>query len=499
LITGQAKELRTETKPGIDLGSDSGSHYEGYYKQFQRDFPKFDSKTGRRWIIMKLSIITIVCALLVYSIYREIFVVDPLLGIYGLCVIFLIFTSFFFSYTKYKDPSLYYLKNKNDDDHNDNDNGNVNNITSTSRLNRQPLASIIIAAKNEPDLIGNAVEGCLRSTYQNIEICLVNDGSTDETGLRMDLIRKANPERVNVVHIAKNVGKRKAIVEAIKQGGIKGEIIILHDSDSIVEKSAIERLVSAFNDPDIGAVTCYSRPLNSDKNTLTKMQDTWYHGSFGIFKAMESSFGSVTCCSGVLSAYRLDAILPCLDAWSNDKFLGEEFRPGDDRQLTSYVIGGNKHYLGKQHRTWKACYCESAHVLTDVPSTFKKFINQQIRWKKSWARVFLFTAPFYYHDRPATATAIYYIQMILSFVGPFVTIRNLIILPMLGLYLPALMYLGGVLFIATLYAIDFRFHNPNSGNRWIYRLLLSLLNVFGLSLLIYYAIYTIKRNSWLTR
>lgn len=153
-------------------------------------------------------------------------------------------------------------------------------------------------------------------------------------------------------------------------------------------------------------------------NTLTKMQDTWYHGSFNTSKAMESPFGSVTCCTGVLSAYRREAILPCLESWSNDTFLGEEFRLGDDRQLTSYVIGGNKYYLGRQYRAWKTYYCESAHVLTEVPSTIKKFINQQIRWKKSWVRVFLFTAPFYFRNRPVLSVAFYYIQMILSFIAP---------------------------------------------------------------------------------
>lgn len=363
----------------------------------------------------------------------------------------------------------------------------------------KPLTSIIIAAKNEPVMIKNAVSGCLRSSYDNIEIFLVNDGSTDETGKVMDKLHRENPDKVKVIHIANNVGKRKAIVEAIRNGNVKGDIIVLHDSDSIVSSTAIERLVSVFSNQDAGAVTCYSRPLNADVNTLTKMQDTWYHGSFNIFKAMESAFGSVTCCAGVLSAYRREAILPCLETWSNDTFLGEEFRPGDDRQLTSYVIGGNKYYLGRQYRAWKTYYCESAHVLTEVPSTIKKFINQQIRWKKSWVRVFLFTAPFYFRNRPILLVAFYYIQMILSLIGPIVTARNLIILPLMGEYLPALAYLAGILFIALLFAIDFKVQNTNSCKRWVYRLLLALFSVNMLNLLIYYAMFTIKRNSWLTR
>jgi len=47
----------------------------------------------------------------------------------------------------------------------------------------------------------------------------------------------------------------------------------------------------------------------------------------------------------ILSAFRKEPPMPCLDAWANDKFLGSEFTFGDDRYLTSYVLGGNKHYI----------------------------------------------------------------------------------------------------------------------------------------------------------
>jgi hyaluronan synthase len=100
-------------------------------------------------------------------------------------------------------------------------------------------------------------------------------------------------------------------------------------------------------------------------------------------------------------------------------------------------------------------------------------------------RVFLFTAPFYFRNRPVLSVAFYYIQMILSFIGPIVTARDLIILPLMGEYLPALAYLAGILFIALLFAIDFKVQNPNSGKRWAYRLLLALFSVNMLNLLLY--------------
>jgi hyaluronan synthase len=281
-------------------------------------------------------------------------------------------------------------------------------------------------------------------------------------------------------------------------GNPKGEIIVLCDSDSIVEKDSIAKLVRVFEDPDVGAATGHARALNAEKNILTKLQDTWYDGQFSILKGLESSFNTVTCCSGSLSAYRKEAIKSCIDVWCNDEFLGAEFRPGDDRHLTSYVLGGTKHYLDKTSKAWKAVYCESAIVKTETPTTLRKFINQQIRWKKSWVRMFLFNMPFYYKNRSPIAVICYYLQVALSLITPFIAFRALVLLPLSGRIIDSIVYLLGLLLIGFIYAITFKMRNPASGNRWLYRILMTPLSV-GTSFLLYYSLLTIRKKSWLTR
>jgi len=445
-------------------------------QQLSKIYEEIDKK---RWLTRFL-IIAAIGIVLTTKVYLLIFKIDPFTGLYGFFATFLVFSAFFFSYTRYKDPVIQPKHN------------------STS-LEEQPFVSVIIAAKNDPVIIKQGVHSILESSYPKIEIILVNDGSTDDTGKVMDLLFKQNPERIKVVQLSNNIGKRKAIAEGIRQGKPLGEIILLIDSDTFLDKWAIERLVTCFNDPDVGAVTGTSIPLNRNENVLTKMQDTWYDGSFAIMKAMEGSFGSVTCCSGVLSAYRREAVMPCLDAWADDHFLGAEFRAGDDRQLTSYVIGGNRQYIDSRSKVWKTKYCQSAIAYSEVPSTFNKFIKQQIRWKKSWIRTFIFTAPFYYKNRSPIAAAIYYLQMLLSYLGPIVAIRNLILMPLEGHFLAPIVYIGGLMFISLLFALEFRFRYPDSGNRWLYRILVTLMGVNVLGLLLYYAALTIRRNSWGTR
>lgn len=458
----------------------SRSEQELQEQQLSKLYEQIDKK---RWLTRFL-IIAAVGIVLITKVYLVIFKIDPLTGLYGLFATFLVFSAFFFSYTRYKDPVI---QSKHDP------------ISPESRRQEQPFVSVIIAAKNDPVIIKQGVYSILDASYPKTEIILVNDGSTDETGKVMDMLFKENPERIKVVQLSRNIGKRKAITEGIRQGKPLGEIILLIDSDTFLDKWAIERLVTCFNDPDVGAVTGLAIPLNRNENVLTKMQDTWYDGSFAIMKGMEGSFSSVTCCSGVLSAYRREAIMPCLDAWANDHFLGIEFRAGDDRQLTSYVIGGNRHYIDSRSKVWKTKYCQSAIAYSEVPSTFKKFIKQQIRWKKSWIRTFIFTAPFYYKNRSPVAAAIYYLQMVLSYLGPIVAIRNLVLMPLEGHFAAPVVYLGGLMFISLLFALEFRFRNPDSGNRWLYRILVTLMSINVLGSLLYYAALTIRRNAWGTR
>ena len=120
----------------------------------------------------------------------------------------------------------------------------------------------------------------------------------------------------------------------------KGEIFAFSDSDSVWAPDAIEKIVKIFSsDPFIGAVSGHVRVLNSNKNILTKIQDSWYEGQFSIRKAFESIFGAVTCVSGPLAVFRKEAIFNFIPAWENDTFLNQEFKFATDRMLTGFVLG----------------------------------------------------------------------------------------------------------------------------------------------------------------
>jgi hyaluronan synthase len=443
-----------------------------------------EMRTGRKprptrfWTAV---IFTMICVTgyLGHRLLQALFFYDPISAIYGMLIAVMVSLSFITSYLFYKDPA-----------------------GAPRKSNAMPLVSVIIATKNEPFLIYDAVDSCLTSSYKNLEVIIVNDGSDDNgmTAAAISDIVATDSLRVKTLHLERNMGKRKAMAAGFKMI-TQSEIVIFLDSDTIIEKDAISKLVTCMvNDRDLGAIVGYCRALNADQNALTKMQDTWYHSSFTIGKGMEHVFGTVTCCSGILSAYRVEAVKQCIDAWADDHFLGAEFMAGDDRQLTAYVFGGTRENIDKNARRWKTGYCESALSISETPAKLRKFVRQQIRWMQSWTRVFLFTAPWFWKGRHPLSIGVYYLTLGLSFVSPIIAVRNLVWAPLVeGQWGSAAIYVGGLTFLSIWFAINFKLYNPKSGKRWMWRIVFTFISVNVLYWCLYYAIITIRKNDWLTR
>ena len=68
----------------------------------------------------------------------------------------------------------------------------------------KPLFSIIVPVYNASKYLGECVDSIINQTYKNIEIILINDGSTDESGKICDQYSKKD-KRVKVIH-KKNEG-----------------------------------------------------------------------------------------------------------------------------------------------------------------------------------------------------------------------------------------------------------------------------------------------------
>lgn len=115
------------------------------------------------------------------------------------------------------------------------------------------LISIIVPVYNVEKYLDRCMRSLLRQTYRNIEIIMVDDGSTDSCSMKCDEYAKAD-HRVVVIH-KKNEGLGFARNSGIKAA--KGKFIAFIDSDDYADKSMIEKLYTALLNNN--ADTCFCR------------------------------------------------------------------------------------------------------------------------------------------------------------------------------------------------------------------------------------------------
>ncbi len=351
----------------------------------------------------------------------------------------------------------------------------------------EPKISFVIPCKNEGQEIANTITKCFEADYpaDKFEVIVINDGSTDNTGQVIALQKKKYGDRLKVISWKKNRGKRQGMAAGFKLA--KGEIIIQLDSDSYIEPSTFRNFIKPFAHEDIGAVCAHADPANADKNLLTKLQAGYYFMSFRILKSAESVLMSVFCCSGCSSAYRKSVVMPILDDWLNEKFLGSKVTWGDDRALTNWVI----------KRGFKTIYTDKAKAYTVVPERFNQFVKQQVRWKKSWIINAIFASKFIIKKRPFVAFIYFFPLIFVSLLTPIVAIRALIYDPIFTHQI-AYYYLFGILLLTSIMVVFYRIVDKTN-KYWPYLFGWAAINTIFLSYFMLYAAATIQNRKWGTR
>lgn len=106
------------------------------------------------------------------------------------------------------------------------------------------LVSIIIPVYNREKMIVDAIRSCLKQDYQNIEIVVVNDGSTDKTLENVENLRE-NYSNILVVN-QENQGVAKARIVGLKHAN--GECVMFLDSDDLLSRNYVSSLVETLQE-----------------------------------------------------------------------------------------------------------------------------------------------------------------------------------------------------------------------------------------------------------
>jgi len=152
-----------------------------------------------------------------------------------------------------------------------------------------PLISVIVPTYNHEKFLHKCIDSILAQTYSNLEIILVDDGSTDGSGKICDQYAQKDP-RVKVVH-QQNQG-----ISAARNAGIaaaKGEHIAFVDSDDWVDATFVEVLLQTAqqNNSLIAAVGKYevlSNRVHQAQTSLKPQEKKVFSASQGNFTAEEA-------------------------------------------------------------------------------------------------------------------------------------------------------------------------------------------------------------------
>lgn len=310
-----------------------------------------------------------------------------------------------------------------------------------------PTVTVIVPCKNEENVIHQTITAIVNSDYprDKLDIIVVDDGSTDRT---YQIVEQYKNDRVKIIKHTTNKGKREAFASGFRASN--GEIVICIDSDTIVATDAIRLLVQPFVDSNVVAVCGHGKAANKDVNFLTKIQHYWYQKMFIIIKGMESKLNTVTCCSGILAAYRRENVNKIMDEWLTESFMGHRILFSDDRQLTNLSARGMN---GIKTKDAKVVYQNNAIAYTMVPETYTQFFKQQLRWKRGWLHGTRLASKFMWRKNILMAIY-YYCSILLAIFMPLIVIKWLIVAPLQGNVSHAIVYLMTLLYIAILHGFN---------------------------------------------
>jgi len=220
-----------------------------------------------------------------------------------------------------------------------------------------PRISVIVPAYNEELTAGKTVGNLLKSTYPNLEIIFVDDGSKDLTFTNVQKQFGDNPKVK--VHTKPNGGKASALNYGIEIAS--GEILVCIDADTLLKQDAIAKLAPYFIDPKVAAVAGNVK-VGNRVNLLTRWQSIEYITSQNFDRRAFDMLNAIMVIPGAIGAFRRDAIIE-VGGFDTDTL-------AEDCDLTMRLL--RKGYVIHS--------CNEALAFTEAPETLNMLLRQRFRW-----------------------------------------------------------------------------------------------------------------------
>ena len=232
-----------------------------------------------------------------------------------------------------------------------------------------PFISILIPCHNEAVVIKDTIENILDVDYKNYEIIVIDDRSTDNTKDVLKEIEKKY-DKVKILIRDKNAypGKSAVLNDAVKIA--KGEAYLVFDADARIKPDFIKKLLTKFEDEDIGAVQARKIIINANQNFLTACQYNEYIMDTHLQIGRDAVKGAVEL-RGNGELIKKKA-LEDIGGWNNETIT-------DDLDMSTRL-----HIKG-----WDIRFVQDACVYEEGVITFSALIRQRRRWVEGSIRRYL--------------------------------------------------------------------------------------------------------------
>jgi biofilm PGA synthesis N-glycosyltransferase PgaC len=234
--------------------------------------------------------------------------------------------------------------------------------------------SIVLVGHNEEKPLRTCLESLgeqtIKSVCRGFQVVVVDDGSID----KMSEVAKALQREGKIdefLRVEQRGGKSAGVNLALAR--CTGDIVVISDIDTTLDRNALAELVSYFSDPAVGAVSGNLGVRNVSVSLMTRFQAIEYTIGLSLGRCIADALGIITVISGALGAFRRVAI---------ESIGGQDVEVSEDADLTMKL----------RRAGWKLRFAPEAYALTDVPESVAAFIAQRLRWDRGlitiWSRKF---------------------------------------------------------------------------------------------------------------
>ncbi len=225
----------------------------------------------------------------------------------------------------------------------------------------RPKVAVLIPAYNEEKVIERTIRAALNSTYPNIRVIVIDDGSKDRT---LEVARNAFAAEAasgRVLILGKhNSGKAEALNYGIEHIG-DAELFVGIDADTIIAPDAISRLVPHFINPKVGAMAGNAK-VGNRVNLWTRWQALEYITSQNFERRALDVLGAVSVVPGAIGAWRVSAVREA-GGYHIDTV-------AEDADLTMALL----------RRGYRVEYEDMALAYTEAPTNANSLMRQRFRW-----------------------------------------------------------------------------------------------------------------------